>query len=782
VLEIWNLVFIQFNREANGKLVSLPNKHVDTGMGLERLTSVLQDKTSNYDTEVFTPIFDAIHDMVGGDKYNGKVGIDDVNRRDMAYRVLADHIRTLAVAIADGALPSSEGRGYVIRRILRRALRYGTTTLHSESDILSKLVPVVIELLGNSYPELITNQKTIQEVIRQEEISFATLLKTGSVYLDGIMKSLHKDNNTVIGGDVAFYMYDTLGFPLDLTELIAAEQGFTVNKEEFYTQMTLQKERSRNAAIMKKLNGRSPLVLGPNQLTELRNKNIPPTVDNIKYDRNVDKVHSNIAAIVLDNNIVSSITISNNQIFKQDEEIIIGFLFNKTPFYAESGGQVSDVGDVTIEALNGNEKVNIRMSVIDVQLYGEYVLHTCVIHPSDINTNKNIVELVINDGSNSILEVSKDFRSKIIPNHSTTHALNFALRKYVDKNIDQKGSHVSDERLRFDFNLNRSVTSSEMLSIENCINDMITNNMVVHSSVLPLENAMKICGLRAVFGEVYPSEVRVVTIGAPAMDHIMENPASSEWSDFSVEFCGGLHVSNMKEAQKFIIIEEQAVAKGIRRIIGITGNAAIHAYNRGLNISQRLTNITESIQSLDTSKADHHVSLSRLSKELSALRVDIDNTVISLALKLQLREVCDDQSKILASQFKLIESALIDEVINNVNAAVTSRPSSDMNKTVLTVFYDGVDNSKCFKGVSDAIKKLDPELSYMLVIANKRESKISCFTFVSESGLKSGLDADKWLQSVIVPVGGRGGGKKVTSQGSVSDITVIDKILELARK
>lgn len=518
VIEIWNLVFIQFNRELSGELRTLPDKHIDTGMGLERLTSILQNKRSNYDTDVFAPIFNAIQDIIGCAEYSGKLGLEDAqqNFKDTAYRVIADHIRTLTFAITDGAVPSNEGRGYVLRRILRRAVRYGMQTLGARPGFFSQLVPTVVNKFGTFYPELIEKQEFVTSILQDEERSFTSLLERGVKYFNEIIKELQSSQSTTFPGERAFYLYDSLGFPIDLTQLMAAELGFTVDVPAFVNAMNSQKERSRTVARAKTLAGIENLSLGAEQTSYLQKLNILPTDDSSKYLNCFDEAAtstpkvSSVKAVYTKNGFKSSISyddlVSNNH----DEIKSIGFILDSTPFYAEAGGQVADNGQLVI---NFGSK-EIVFDVVDVQSFAGYSLHICIPNLDESSKIQSNEQFSVNDAKVTC-QVNFQRRRKIVPNHTMTHVLNFALREVLTSEIDQKGSLVSDEKLRFDFSLNRAMKSNEIEAVELKVNQVISQGYSVSSKTIPLAEAKSINGLRAVFGEVYPDPVRVISVGAP---------------------------------------------------------------------------------------------------------------------------------------------------------------------------------------------------------------------------------------------------------------------------
>ena len=497
VIEIWNLVFMQYNRKADGSLEPLPAKNIDTGMGFERLCMVLQGKTSNYDTDVFSGMIGKIEEL-SGHKYheNGKT--------EVAMRVIADHIRAIAFSIADGQLPSNVKAGYVIRRILRRAVRYGYTFLGFDEPFLCALIPQLVSDMGEAYPELGRQQKLIESVIREEEMSFLRTLDRGIRLMDDYVAK--NASTKTIPGEDAFVLYDTYGFPIDLTELIASEKGYTVDMEGFGKELQKQKDRARNATA------------------------------NEFGDWTIYNDGEEEAFLGYDNFELDGVKLLKQRTVKQKNKTMFQLVFDRTPFYAEMGGQVGDTGVIVSES---GEEVKILNTIKENNL----TIHIAERIPADCEETFT-------------LKVDVERRLKITANHTATHLLDFALREALGTHIEQKGSFVGPDYFRFDFSHFAKVTDEELRKVEHRVNELIRADYPLQEkrdATMEEANAM---GAIALFGEKYGDRVRVVRFGD------------------SVELCGGTHAASTGRIGFFKIVSESAIAAGVRRIEAVTGEAA----------------------------------------------------------------------------------------------------------------------------------------------------------------------------------------------------------------
>ena len=721
VIEIWNIVFIQFNRDSDG-LAPLPNKHIDTGMGLERLISILQNKSSNYDIDSFQKIIHATEEMVPSEvgKYEGKLGKDDITLRDTAYRAIADHARTLTFALADGCVPSNEGRGYVLRRILRRGARYASQILKAEPGLLTALVPTVVSTFESAYPELREKIDDIKEIMKEEEDSFASMLDRGIKYFES---NLVDAGSKEVSGEQAFFLYDSLGFPVDLTTLMASEAGMTIDVVGFEKEMETQRQRSREARNASRSNGEVRLEFIAEQTAYLASKSIAATDDFDKYEMDI-VLDSEVVAIFTGDGFVESI----------GDDVDAGLVLKSTSFYAEAGGQDPDFG--TIATSDG------LFEVTDVQTYGGYILHT-----------GRLVKGTAKVGEGVKCSVDYERRRKIAPNHTMTHVLNAGLKKVLGDGIEQRGSLCNDEKLRFDFSHKKALTLEELSEVELFVRGVIDLSQPVEDVLMKLADAQKIEGVRAVFGEVYPDPVRVVSVGA----------------NTSIEFCGGTHISNTYEATAFAITEETAVAKGIRRISGITGTAAIQAIMDGVNLDGKVAEA----ENMETGAED-------IEQVAVTLRKEIDEAVISAVLKVELRGRVELLQKKAVEKKKASLAQKVDSVLNTLRETITSSVSEG-NKVIIEKVDIGADG-KVSNRVIDAVKKVSSDVAFMGISEEEVGSggKVLCFALVPDDMTKEGFSASEWVKATLESCGGRGGGKPTNAQGQAPSCDDVQVLIDAA--
>ncbi|MCA6079139.1 alanine--tRNA ligase [Fulvivirga sedimenti] len=545
VVEIWNLVFMEFNRQASGKLVSLPARHVDTGMGFERLCMAIQGKTSNYDTDVFTPLIDHISARSG-------VSYGSDNQKDIAMRVISDHVRAIAFAIADGQLPSNNGAGYVIRRILRRAVRYGYTFLGFNEPFMYTLVPILTHQFDGVFPSIVEQKDFIIQVMKKEEESFLHTLENGLKRLE-IIRADHAGDK-IIPGDLAFELYDTYGFPFDLTSLIARENGMAVDEKGFQEAMKIQKNRSKADAARETGDWE---ILSPDTDVEFVGYDTTETKSHILRYRTLKQKGKNIYQVVLD----------------------------KTPFYAESGGQVGDTGTLK------NDRAEIR--VLDTRKENDLIVHLVDKLPEDM---KGIFSA----------QVDVKRRSRIMANHSATHLLHAALREVLGAHVEQRGSLVNEDVLRFDFSHFQKMTDEEILKVEHRVNEKVREDIQrVENRAVPIAEA-KAMGAMALFGEKYGDLVRVISFDP----------------DYSVELCGGTHVNATGNIGFFKIVSESSISAGIRRIEAITGEVAEQFVEDQVQLNKDIQSLLKGAQDIRHAVEQLVEQRNQLEKEIQKLHQD----------------------------------------------------------------------------------------------------------------------------------------------------------------
>lgn len=608
VVEVWNNVFMQFDRQKDKTLKSLPAKHIDTGMGFERLVSALQHKISNYATDIFTPLFARIHEVTGARPYTDKYGKDDVDGIDTAYRVVADHIRLLSFAIADGAAPQNIGRGYVVRRVLRRGVRYARKYFQAEiGSFFSSILPALVEQMGEQFPELKKKQVDIKEMLDEEEVAFAVTLDRGEKQFEKYAALAVKSGSNKLSGADVWRLYDTFGFPEDLTKLMAEERGLTIDEAE----VEVAREKAREASKAVKEAVQTFPKLNVHQIAELES-----SFQLQRPDSEAKYVKGDIKGKV-------QLVFTGSEFCKTSKELPpktpLGLLLDKTNFYAESGGQVADSGRIIIDGI-------AEFKVLDVQEFGGYVVHNGYLEYGELTAGDEVT-----------CEYDELRRQPIRNNHTGTHILNHALREVLGEEVNQKGSLVDQDKLRFDFSHKSQVTLEQIKKIEEMSNDDIRRNLKAYAKDVDLDLAREIEGVRAVFGETYPNPVRVVSIGVD-VDELLSNPKNPEWRKVSVEFCGGTHVEATGLIKDLIIVEESGIAKGIRRIVAYTGDGAHQAQQDAKVFSQKLDHI-EALE-FGTAKA----------AEIKAASVELDTLTISALTKEELRQ-----------RFAKIQKAVVDE-------------------------------------------------------------------------------------------------------------------------
>jgi len=691
VIEIWNLVFIQFNRNEDQSLTPLPAKHVDTGMGFERITKVIQGKSSNYDTDVFQPIFAAIEKVTRADPYTGILD----NLKDTAYRVIADHIRTLTFALTDGATIGNVGRDYVLKRILRRAERYGYQVLGTDEPFLHKLVPTVVDLFSEAFPELKRNPEKVREQIYEEEASFLRTLRRGIVLFAKLVQQMKAEGRTVVSGPEAFKLHDTYGLLIDITQQMAAENGLTVDFAGYEVAMHEAQEKAKQG-------GKTFAV------TAVKGE-LPPTDDSPKYA--VELIDATVLGWVIDNEVLRTGSL------KEGDQAAL--LLDRTIFYAEQGGQVGDTGIIDKPETDG-----VEFEVTDTQRLGNTVLHVGTLHSG---------ELKVGDRVN--LQQGTMRRIDVMRNHTATHLLNLALRQVLGHHVEQKGSLVDDAKTRFDFSHDKPISSEQLQEIERQVNRGVIQDQVVAAVEMPLEEAKKLPGVRAVFGEKYPDPVRVVMIGA-------DSPAKVN-ADMSVEFCGGTHMPRTGLIGYFKITGQEAVAKGVRRITAVTGRPAYQ------DIQGRSLIVDE------------------LSGKFQCRPDEVTARVDSL----------QEQVKALQEQLKKGAAA---GVASAVDALLESATSAGDTKFVVGQLPANTD----IDAVRAQIDRIRQKCGSAFIAFgwSETDGKVPLVVALTSDLVKKGLKAGDVVKQAAALVGGSGGGKPDYAQAGGKDAAKLPEALKKAEE
>ena len=594
--------------------------------------------------------------------------------------------------------------------------------------------PVVVETFGEAFPELIKNQANILEVITEEEEAFSAMLERGIKYFDELEIDLKAAGKTDVTGEQAFYLYDTLGFPVDLTELMAQDAGLKLDSAGFVAEMEAQKKRSREARSNAKSGGAPRLEFIAEQTAWLKDNHVEATDDGFKYKQDVELPATILAVFSTEGFLPEGSTVHPGD--------YVGLVLDKSTYYSEAGGQEADVGSIAIFDAHG--KVSGRFIVNDVQSYGGFLLHTGIIDEGSLE-----VGTVVN------CQVDYDRRRRITPNHSMTHVLNAALSEVLGDGVDQRGSLCNEDKLRFDFSYKKAMTIEELRKTEEICQRIVAESLPVSAKVMPLAEATSLPGVRAVFGEVYPDPVRVVTVGEST----------------SIEFCGGTHVANTNEAEAFVIVEETAVAKGIRRISAVTRDFALQAIEKG------------SIFAAAVSEAeDLPADTPELDKKAGTMRKDLDESFISAPLKGELRARIEVIQKKGIEAKKALLAGRVDRCLNEVNAQVKAAVTA--GKTVLVMNVDIGADSKASQKIMNAVISLSPKIAFMGISEEEVGSggKVMAFALVPEMLIEEGFKADEWVTSAMKTCGGRGGGKAGNAQGQAPTCSDVNAIIAAADK
>ena len=767
VIEIWNLVFIQFNRGADSQLTPLPARHVDTGMGFERVTAILQGKSSNYDTDVFAALFEAIRDVTGAPPYAGTLpeeprasaraasGTPGVSNRalcdeprglkpaapqdashashqsmiDIAYRVIADHARCLTFAINDGCQPDREGRGYVLRRILRRAVRFGWQHLNLHEPFLCRMVDTVVDMMGDAFPELKTNPQHIKDVLREEEESFGRTLDRGIALFEEAAAFAIKHHHGEIRGEDAFKLHDTYGFPIDLTGIMAEEKNLRVDIGEYTRLMDEARIRARSDAQ----------VVTDELMDSVTVEHLPEPVVRGMADTNDSHKYLPFPSC--------EATIRYVLLSPGDEGTDeIAVVTDRTCFYIEQGGQVADTG-----------LIRTADAEIEVQ-YVKRIEHGIVVHKGRLVRGE-----APREGQRCTLEVHPERRRPTMQNHTATHLLNWALREVLGDQVQQKGSLVDHEKTRFDFSHTRALTPEQLERVEQLVNEQIKRDLTVYDQLVPQQEALRVHGLRAVFGERYPDEVRVMSIGVP-VDELLEQPDDPKWRDCSIEFCGGTHVRSTGEIEHFVLVSEEAVAKGIRRVVGLTGPAARQAEEDGAAA-------IADAESLRSGPPDQVAAgVARLQNALASAQLPVRH-------RHRLRELIGELQQIVKQQQKSLAADAMDVVNDRIDELLKSAEKIGETTIVVAEMPDvPIDQ---LKGGADRVKQTCKSAAILFGV--RGESKATLLAAMSPDLIKKGLKAGDLVKHAAPIIKGGGGGPPTMAQAGGKDPAKLDDALSAAR-
>ncbi|XP_012598837.2 alanine--tRNA ligase, mitochondrial [Microcebus murinus] len=742
LVELWNLVFMQYNREANGSLQPLPQRHVDTGMGLERLVAVLQGKPSTYDTDLFSPLLNAIHQGCGAPPYLGRVGEADKGRTDMAYRVVADHIRTLSVCIADGVLPGMSGAPLVLRRILRRAVRFSTEVLQAPPGFLGSLVPVVVQTLGEAYPELQKNSAQIASLVSEDEAAFLASLQRGRRIIDRTVRRLGPSD--VFPAEVAWSLSlsGNLGLPLDLVELMLEEKGVQLDTAGL---QRLAQEEAQHRAQQAEPVQEQGLRLDVHALGDLQRRGVPPTDDSPKYNYclgpNGDYEFGTCEAQVL-----QLYTEDGTAVASVGEGQHCGLLLDRTNFYAEQGGQASDRGYLVRAG-----QQDVLFPVARAQVCGGFILHE-VVAPECLQVGDQVQ-----------LYVDKAWRLGCMKKHTATHLLNWALRQALGPGTEQRGSHLNPERLRFDVATQAPLTPEQLRAVECTVQEAVGLDQAVYVEEVALALTAHVPGLRSL-DEVYPDPVRVVSVGVPVACAL--DPASQAALQTSVELCCGTHLLRTGAVGDLVITGERQLSKGTTRLLAVTGEQAQQAREVGQSLAQEVEAAAERLSrgSRDVAQAQ------QLSKDMGRLIDAVDTTTMP---QWQRREL---QATLKALQRRA--NTALRKLEMGQAAKKTQELLGRHSKGPLIVDTVSAESLSVLVKVVRQLCEQAPSTS-VLLLSPQPVGSVLCACQVAQGATPS-FTAEAWALAVCKHMGGKAWGSRVVAQGTGSAAD-LDAALSTAR-
>ncbi|XP_072912340.1 alanine--tRNA ligase, mitochondrial isoform X1 [Hemitrygon akajei] len=721
VVELWNLVFMQYHREADSSLQPLSRHSVDTGMGLERLVAVLQGTTSNYDTDLFTPILDAIHRESGAPRYSGLVGCSEAAYVDTAYRVLADHVRALAVCIADGLYPGMSGAPLVLRRILRRALRFSTEVLQAPAGLLTALVPTVVETLGDAYPELKQDVSQIMDIISEGEAAFLSSLRQGRRVINRTLGKMAAGQT--FPADVAWSLHRNLGFPLDLISLMLEEKAVSMDTEGLDHLAREEAERSQGAPVTVT---ETEAALDPRTLQELHQTGVPFTDDSPKYSYSIDHhgryVFPQCRAVVL------ALSLGRGLVQEVGAGQRCQVFLDRTNFYSEQGGQSPDQGFVVREGQQDEV-----LPVLDVQVVGGFVVHVVSV-PESLRVGDRL-ELFVNEAQ----------RVGCMVKHTATHLLNAALHRILGAQTEQRGSHITADRLRLDISVKRPITDSQLGELEAMLQELIQRDEEVFTAELPLSRALGIQGLRTI-DEIYPDPVRVVSIGIP-----VEQLQTSD-NTHSAELCCGTHLSRTGLIQDLVIVSERQLGKGVSRLIAVTGQEARQARVMGSALCEEVDSLSAQAQGVPKSLGDAR----RLGKDIGRLTDVVDGATLPQRERRQLQHRLRALQRAANTRTRKLEEQ---EAADHLRVVLAQ--SRDQTLVVDTIPEQPI------TVLGKMVKLLSvqcPSCSVMLLSPHPG-GKVLCVCRVPQD-MWSSLSAVDWALAVCAGMGGSAGGSDLIAKGT----------------
>ncbi|KAL2086075.1 hypothetical protein ACEWY4_017134 [Coilia grayii] len=722
MVEIWNLVFMQYNREADGGLRALPQQSVDTGMGLERLLTVLQGQRSNYNTDLFTPLLNAIHQCSGVQAYGGRTGEEDSGKVDMAYRVVADHVRTLSICIADGVYPGMTGAELVLRRILRRAVRYLTEVLKAPQGSLASLVPTVVHSLGDAYVELQKEQERIMDIINENEDHFLSALRQGRRVIDRTLGKMAA-HETTFPALVAWSLHRNLGFPLDLVHLMLEERGKGLDTHHLQQLEQQGKERAQSQAPLEGAVG----LLDVHSLSALQREGVPtPTTppNTTTASATTANTFPPCSAEVL-----ALYSVEGALLREAGEGRDCLVLLDRTCFYSQQGGQEHDQGYMTTDHLQG-----VLYPVSDVQLVGGYVLHRITATEP------------LRPGDHLQLHIDQAQRLACMVKHTATHVLNFALRQLLGGGVAQRGSHVSAHRLRFDFSVKASLSVSELQQVESLVQQIIQEDVQVHTQEVPLALANQIPGLRTV-DEVYPDPVRVVSVAVPVSE-LLEGGCNTHTS---VELCCGTHLIRTGAIRDLVITSERQLVKGISRIVAVTGDDAREARETGNVLEQEVEALSARV-AVATSPSLHEAQ--RLSKDVGQLTDALEGTPIP-----------QWQKRVLQTRLKALQRSTNTSIRKlEIKEGALQAQKLHEKHGLQTLVVDTIDTDSISVVVKtvNRYSELSPGCMVLLLAHQRSSGRVLCACQVPKGGVVS---ASEWALAVCGRLGGNAGGSATVAKG-----------------